>query len=53
MAAGELRPWLDIGLAARVFANLLDGIVLECLEDNGEIRLGDVERRANVLFPPS
>jgi AcrR family transcriptional regulator len=50
LAAGELRPDLDVELAARLFANLLDGMILECLEANGEIRLGDVERRTNLLF---
>jgi AcrR family transcriptional regulator len=49
-AAGELRAGLDIDVSARLFANLLDGIVLECLEDNRDISLGDVERRAMVLF---
>lgn len=53
LAAGEIRVGLNVELAARLFANLLDGIVLECLEDNGEIRLGEVIRRANVLFPSS
>ena len=52
VAAGELYPGVDVDLVARLFANLLDGIVLESLEDNGEIRLVDVERRANVLLPP-
>ncbi|MGZ8437535.1 MAG: TetR/AcrR family transcriptional regulator [Candidatus Limnocylindrales bacterium] len=50
LAAGELRPGLNADLAARVFANLLDGIVLECLEHDGEVRLRDVERRVNALF---
>jgi TetR/AcrR family transcriptional repressor of uid operon len=49
-AAGELRAGFDVDVAARLFANLLDGIVLECLEDNRDISLGDVERRATVLF---
>jgi TetR/AcrR family transcriptional regulator, repressor for uid operon len=49
-AAGELRAGLDIDASARLFANLLDGIVLESLEDNRDIGLRDVERRAMVLF---
>jgi AcrR family transcriptional regulator len=49
-AAGELRAALDIDASARLFANLLDGIVLESLEDNRDIGLRDVERRAMVLF---
>jgi AcrR family transcriptional regulator len=51
VAAGDLRPGLDAELSARLFANLLDGIVLECLEGSGEIRLRDLERRALLLFP--
>ena len=52
LAAGDLHPRLDAELVARLFANLLDGIVLECLEDNGRIRLSDLERRANALLTP-
>jgi AcrR family transcriptional regulator len=51
VAAGELRRGLDVALSARLLANLLDGIVLECLEDNGEVTLNGVERRAMLLFP--
>ena len=51
-ATGELDPDVDVDLVARLFANLLDGIVLECLEDNGRLRLADVERRANALLSP-
>jgi AcrR family transcriptional regulator len=48
---GELRPGLEVDLTARLFANLLDGIVLECLEDNGKVSLNDLERRARLLVP--
>ncbi len=50
VAVGEVNPGLDVELMAHLFANLLDGMVLECLEDNGEIRLTDVVRRANALL---
>lgn len=52
VASGELGPSVDIDLMARLFANLLDGMVLECLEDNGRLRLVEVERRANALLSP-
>ena len=50
VAAGDLRPGFDVATAARALANLLDGIVLERLEGNGEVKLSDVERRAWLLF---
>jgi AcrR family transcriptional regulator len=51
VAAGDLRPGFDVETSARLFANLLDGIVLERLEGDGLLKLDDVERRAMLLFP--
>jgi AcrR family transcriptional regulator len=53
VAVGELDPGVDVELMAHLFANLLDGMVLECLEDNGQLRLPDVKRRANAFLAPS
>lgn len=53
VAAGEMEPSVDVDLVARLFANLLDGMVLECLEDNGRLSLVEVERRATALLSPN
>jgi AcrR family transcriptional regulator len=50
VAVGEIDPDVDVTLMAHLFANLLDGMILESLEDNGEIRLSEVVRRANAFL---
>jgi AcrR family transcriptional regulator len=53
VAVGEVSRDADVDLLAHLFANLLDGMVLESLEDNGEMRLTDVVRRANAFLAQS
>jgi AcrR family transcriptional regulator len=51
VAAGDLPPGVQIERTARAIADLLDGIVLECLGAADVVDGAEVERRAMLLLP--
>lgn len=51
IAAGDLPPSVQVERTARALADLLDGIVLECLSASDVVDGAEVERRAMLLLP--
>jgi len=50
LARGEFPRWIDIGAVAAGFAALLDGVILEAIEEGAGYRRRDSERRVLAML---
>jgi AcrR family transcriptional regulator len=50
IARGELPTWLDVDAMARGFSGLLDGLLLQFVEEGDSFRRAPAERRATVFL---